>query len=333
MTKPTHAAKPIQGKITVDAALRTFDFYKQGIMALSEAINSDLGKAIVAATSLIHNSQGRVIVSGMGKSGHVGRKIAATLASTGSPAYFVHPSEASHGDLGMIMSQDVLLVLSWSGETAELSNLIAYSRRFQVGLIAISSDINSTLARAADINLILPKVPEACPNNLAPTTSSLLQLAIGDALAITLLESRGFTPNEFQVFHPGGKLGALLTFVHDLMHGIDETPLVKHGTSMSSAIVEMSSKGFGCVGIVGDNGSLIGIITDGDLRRHMRPGLFDAVVDDIMTRAPKTIGSEHLAAEALKTINTSKVQSLFVVEQHKPIGIIRMHDILRAGLA
>ena len=316
----------------IDSALRTLDAGSGGIAALAAAMQDGLGRPFAAAIDLISAARGRVIVSGMGKSGHVGHKIAATLASTGTPAFFVHPAEASHGDLGMVTRDDVILALSWSGETVELKNLIDYSRRFRIGLIAVTVEADSTLGRAADVVLALPSAREACPHNLAPTTSSLMQLALGDALAIALLESRGFTAMDFRDLHPGGRLGAALTFVRDLMHGGSAMPLVARGTPMSDALVEMSSKGFGCVGIV-DGGALVGIITDGDLRRHMRPDLLDERVDAVMTRGPNTVRPDQLASETLEFLNAMKRTVLFVVEGTTPVGIVHMHDLLRAGVA
>src|SRR6516164_8410807 len=258
------------------SGLRTLEAEAGGIAALTAAMQDGLGPAFTAAVDMVRAARGRVIVTGMGKSGHVGNKIAATLSSTGTPAFFVHPAEASHGDLGMITRDDVIMALSWSGETVELKNLIDYSRRHRIGLIAVTVDPGSTLAKAADIVLTLPQAREACPHNLAPTTSSLMQLALGDALAIALLESRGFTAIDFRNLHPGGRLGAALTFIRDLMHGGTEMPLKPVGTKMSDALVEMSAKGFGCVAIADRHDRLVGIITDGDLRRHMRADLLDA---------------------------------------------------------
>src|SRR3974390_3221902 len=260
----------------IGSALRTLEAEAGGINTLAGAIHDGLGSAFVRAVELISAAQGRLIVTGMGKSGHVARKVAATFASTGRPAFFVHPGEASHGDLGMITPDDVIIMLSWSGETSELKDLIAYSRRFRIGLIAVTAAAESTLAAAADIMLLLPAAREACPHNLAPTTSTLMQAALGDALAIALLESRGFTALDFRKLHPGGRLGAMLKFVSNLMHRGDAIPLVALGTSMAEAVVEMSSKGFGCVGIIDAQGNLAGIITDGDLRRHMRRDLLEA---------------------------------------------------------
>jgi arabinose-5-phosphate isomerase len=316
----------------IASVLRTLKVESGGLGALSAAIGTSLGRALIYAVAMIKAARGRVIVSGMGKSGHIGNKIAATLSSTGTPAFFVHPAEASHGDLGMITSDDVIIAMSWSGETAELKNLINYSRRFRIGLIAITADAASTLGKAADIALVLPPAREACPHNLAPTTSSLMQLALGDALAIALLESRGFTALDFRDLHPGGRLGAALTFVRDLMHTGPEMPLKPVGTLMSDAIVEMSAKGWGCVGII-EGGHLIGIITDGDLRRHMRPDLLDARVEDVMTRGPNTVGPDQLAGEALEILNSLKRTVLFVVEGDRAVGLVHMHDLLRAGVA
>src|SRR5262252_1395025 len=317
----------------IDSALRTLEAGSGGIAALAAAMQDGLGRPFASAVDLIRAANGRVVVSGMGKSGHVGHKIAATLASTGTPAFFVHPAEASHGDLGMITRDDVILALSWSGETAELKNLIDYSRRFRIGLIAVTAEADSTLGQAADVALILPQAREACPHNLAPTTSSLMQLALGDALAIALLESRGFTALDFRELHPGGRLGALLAHVRDLMHTGPEMPLKPIGTRMSDAIVEMSTKGWGCVGITDAAGHLVGIITDGDLRRHMRPDRLEAHVENVMTRGPNTVRPDQLASEALEYLNAMKRTVLFVVEGTTPVGIVHMHDLLRAGVA
>jgi arabinose-5-phosphate isomerase len=317
----------------IASALRTLDAEREGVAALAAAMCDALGASFVAAIEKIRGARGRVIVTGMGKSGHIARKIAATLASTGSPAFFVHAAEASHGDLGMITSDDVMLALSWSGETEELKDLTNYSRRFRIGLIAVTGNAESTLGKAADVVLALPAAREACPHNLAPTTSSLMQLALGDALAIALLESRGFTAIDFGVFHPRGKLGAALKFVRDVMHPGDAVPLIERGSPMSEAIVEMSGKGFGCVAVTGRDGKLAGVITDGDLRRHMRPDLLQAPVDDIMTVSPKTVRPDQLAGEALQILNSLKITALIVVESDRPVGIVHFHDLLRAGVA
>ncbi len=317
----------------IDSALRTLDAEAGGIAALVAALQSDLRTPFAAAVDRIGNAKGRLIVTGLGKSGHIGRKIAATFASTGTPAFFVHAAEASHGDLGMITADDVILALSWSGEQPEMKNLVTYAKRFRIPVIAMTADRESTLSKAADVALTLPKAREACPHNLAPTTSSLMLLALGDALAIALLEGRGFTSVDFSVLHPGGKLGALLKYTRDLMHAGDAVPLKPLGTKMSDALVEMSSKGFGCVGITDARGHIVGIVTDGDLRRHMRADLMTAVVDEVMTKNPKTIGRDLLAGEVLEILNSSKITALIVTDANKPVGIVHLHDLLRAGVA
>jgi arabinose-5-phosphate isomerase len=333
MSAPDANAVEDAGSALIASALRTLEAEREGIAALAACMCGTLGAAFVAAVEKIRKSRGRVIVTGMGKSGHIARKIAATLASTGSPAFFVHAAEASHGDLGMITSDDVMLVLSWSGETEELKDLINYSRRFRIQLIAVTVSAESTLGKAADVVLALPAAREACPHNLAPTTSSLMQLALGDALAIALLESRGFTALDFGVLHPRGKLGAALKFVRDVMHPGQAVPLIARGAPMSEAIVEMSAKGFGCVAVVGRDGKLAGVITDGDLRRHMRPDLLQVPVDEVMTVAPKVVRPDQLAGEALALLNTSKITALIVAEAERPVGIVHFHDLLRAGVA
>jgi arabinose-5-phosphate isomerase len=330
-------AKPVPDRANeaVKSALRTLDAEGSGIAALSAALEGSLGVAFTAAVDLIRNAKGRVIITGLGKSGHVARKIAATFASTGTPAFFVHAAEAGHGDLGMITPDDVIVALSWSGEQPEMKNLVNYSSRFGIPMIAVTANAASSLGQAAEIVLQLPNAREACPHNLAPTTSSLMQAAIGDALAIALLEGRGFTALEFANFHPGGKLGAMLKSVRDIMHTGDAIPVKPLGAKMSDALVEMSSKGFGCVCIVDASGEIAGIITDGDLRRHMRPDLMTANVDGVMTKNPRTIPPGMLAAEMLETINSSKpaVTVLIVAEGKKPVGIVHLHDVLRAGVA
>jgi arabinose-5-phosphate isomerase len=336
MSKPSSTERPTstRGGDLIASAVRTLEAEAGGITTLSAAIHDGLGRAFIAAVELISRASGRLIVTGMGKSGHVGRKIAATFASTGTPAFFVHPSEASHGDLGMITPDDVIMALSWSGETAELKDLIDYSRRFRIGLIGVTSAADSTLGRAADVVLVLPQAREACPHNLAPTTSTLMQAALGDALAVALLESRGFTAVDFGKFHPGGRLGARLKFVRDIMHTGGEIPLAAVGTRMSQAIDEMTAKNFGCVGITDERGVLVGIITDGDLRRHL--GVADVLhldVEAVMTRKPKTVRPDQLASEAMEILNSSKITALIVAEAGKPVGIVHFHDLLRAGVA
>lgn len=317
----------------IASALRTVETETSGLASLGDALRGGLGVAFSQAVTAIAGSSGRVIVTGMGKSGHVGRKIAATLASTGTPAHFVHPGEASHGDLGMIRAEDVILALSWSGETAELADIVGYSRRFGVTLVGMTSNPDSALGRQADVALILPRSTEACPNGLAPTTSTTMQLALGDALAVALLEARGFGATDFLVFHPGGKLGALLKQVRSIMHQGERLPVVPVGTAMTSAVAEMSAKGFGCVVVVDASGRLAGIITDGDLRRHMGADLPSRRVDDVMNRAPRTVAPDLLLAEALKIVETRKITSLIVAEDDRPVGLVHVMDLLRMGAA
>jgi arabinose-5-phosphate isomerase len=335
-------SKPLATKVpgadrngAVASALRTLDAGVSGVSALAAALQGPLGASFAETVDIIRQARGRVIVTGLGKSGHVARKIAATLASTGTPAFFVHAAEAGHGDLGMITPDDVIIALSWSGEQQEMKNLVNYSSRFAIPMIAVTSNATSSLGEAARIVLELPKAREACPHNLAPTTSSLMQAAIGDALAIALLEGRGFTALEFANFHPGGKLGAMLKFVRDIMHVGEAIPVKPLGAKMSDALVEMSSKGFGCVCIVDRHGDIAGIITDGDLRRHMRPDLMTALVDEVMTANPRTIPPGTLATEMLETLNSQQpaVTVLIVAEANKPVGIVHVHDVLRAGVA
>jgi arabinose-5-phosphate isomerase len=333
MTSPQPKSPKPQQSPLIASALRTLENERDAVGALAVAMCDGLGAQFVAAVETIRGARGRTIVTGMGKSGHVGRKIAATLASTGTPAFFVHAADASHGDLGMITSDDVMLALSWSGETEELTELINYSRRFRIALIAITGKADSTLGKAADVVLALPDIREACPHNLAPTTSALMQLALGDALAIALLESRGFTAIDFGVFHPRGKLGAALKFVRDIMHSGTAVPLIRRGAPMSEAIVEMTTKGLGCVAVVEASGRLAGVITDGDLRRHMRADLLSVSVDDVMTMTPKTVRPDQLASEALQLLNALKITALFVAEADRPVGIVHFHDLLRAGVA
>jgi arabinose-5-phosphate isomerase len=320
----------------VVSALRTLELERAGLAALAAALDGPLGQALAKAVDLIVAAPGRVIVSGMGKSGHVARKIAATLASTGVPAHYVHPAEASHGDLGMIQTQDVIFALSWSGETPELADLITYAGRFRIPLIGMSSRENSALIRAADLGFVLPAAEEACPNGLAPTTSTTMQMAMGDALAVALLDARGFTAQDFRVFHPGGKLGARLSLVRDVMHRGEALPLVPASARMGEAVLEISTKGFGCVGVV-EGGRLVGIVTDGDLRRHMRADLMALPVEAVMTRDPRSIAPDALAAVALDMMTARgarKIMALFVVDgEGAPCGLVHMHDLLRIGVA
>jgi arabinose-5-phosphate isomerase len=313
----------------LSSARRTLATEIDGLQSLSAA----LGDSFEQAVTVLSEISGRVIVSGMGKSGHIGAKIVATMASTGTPAQFVHPGEASHGDLGMIASGDVVLALSWSGETAELANLIDYAKRFSIPLIALTSRADSLLGRQADICITLPKSVEACPNGLAPTTSTTMQLALGDALAVALLEKRKFTPADFKNFHPGGKLGAGLVLVQDLMFTGAELPLVPVGTRMDEALIVMTEKSFGCLGIQTPENTLAGIISDGDLRRHMSADLLVQNVEDIMTLTPVTISPDLVSGEALKIMNDRNIQCLFVCENDTPKGLVRILDLLRIGVA
>ena len=313
----------------LQSARRVLKLEAEGIAAL----DASLGDRFIGALDILFAAKGRVIVTGMGKSGHVARKIAATLASTGTAAQFVHPGEASHGDLGMILPADVVLALSNSGETSELRDLLEYTRRFGIPLIAITSRANSTLDEMADITLLLPPTPEACPMGLAPTTSTTVSLALGDALAVALLERKGFSPQDFHVLHPGGRLGQSLLRVADLMHAGDSMPVCGIDMSMAEAIPYMTAKSFGCVGVVGDDGKLAGVVTDGDLRRHMEDGLLERRCGDVMSPEPKTIRPQALAVEALALMNLHSITGLFVVEDGQPVGIIHIHDCLRAGIA
>lgn len=311
-------------------ALRVIREEAEALGALADGLDG-----FEAAVGLLAAATGRVVVSGMGKSGHVARKVAATLASTGTPAQWVHPAEASHGDLGMMLRGDVVLAFSNSGETPELADLVAHTRRFAIPLIAVAGGARSSLVRQADARLLLPPVPEACGLGFVPTTSTAMMLALGDALAVALMEARGFTPDHFRAFHPGGRLGARLARVRDLMHRGEALPLAGEGTPMPEALVAMTGKGFGVLGVLDDAGRLAGIVTDGDLRRHMA-GLLDRTAGAVMTPAPRTIAPDALAEEALGVMNAHRITSLFVVEPRDPggevQGLVHVHDCLRAGL-
>lgn len=324
--EPTTATQDA-GLRDLESARRVLRLEGEGIGALADS----LGESFIAALDYLHNVQGRVVVTGMGKSGHVGRKIAATMASTGTPAQYVHPGEASHGDLGMVTPLDVVLALSNSGETSELRDLLEYTRRRSIPLIAITGRAGSTLDEMADVTLLLPTVPEACPMGLAPTTSTTNSLALGDALAVALLERKGFSPQDFQIFHPGGKLGQSLLRVVDLMHEGAAVPLCGIDTPMKEAILIITAKSFGCVGVVDANGQLAGVVTDGDLRRHMESDLLGQTAGAVMTPNPKSIRPQALAAEAVALMNRHSITGLFVVENGKPQGILHIHDCLRAG--
>jgi arabinose-5-phosphate isomerase len=322
------AADPVLG-----SALRTVATERGGLDALADALAGPLSAPFAAAVAAIGQATGRVIVTGMGKSGHVGRKIAATLASTGTAAYFVHPAEASHGDLGMIQRDDVIVALSWSGESVELADIVSYARRFRVTLVGVTSKADSALGRGASICLALPRALEACPNGLAPTTSTTMQLVLGDALAVALLEAKGFGATDFLVFHPGGKLGAQLKQVASIMHVGSALPIARVGSPAGDAIREMSAKGFGCVLVLDDEGLLAGIITDGDLRRHLSPTLADDPVEAVMTSGPRTISPDTLIASALEIIETRRITALIVAEGRRPVGLVHVMDLLRVGAA
>lgn len=314
----------------LDIARRVIRTEADGLAQLAEGLGSEFAQAV----ELMLGARGRVIVSGMGKSGHVARKIAATLASTGTPAQFVHPAEASHGDLGMLTPNDVLLMLSNSGETPELGDMIAYSRRFGIPMIGVASRAESTLLKQSDVAITLPRAAEACGTGVVPTTSTTMTLALGDALAVALMEHRQFQPEDFRNFHPGGKLGAQLSRVRDLMHIGEALPLVSGSAPMSDTLLEVSSKGFGVVGVTDVDGLLSGIITDGDLRRHME-GLLSLTAADVMTRNPRTIGPDALAEAAVGVMNERKITCLFVVDPDLPgraVGLLHIHDCLRVGL-
>ncbi|RED46197.1 KpsF/GutQ family sugar-phosphate isomerase [Aestuariispira insulae] len=318
-----------QAELDVEAGRKVLARESDAIKQLADSLNGEFSRAI----TLFSTITGRVIVSGMGKSGHIGRKIAASMASTGTPAQYVHPGEASHGDLGMITHDDAILAISNSGETNELRDLLEYAKRSKIPLVAITSRPDSTLASYSDIALILPDEPEAGELRLAPTTSTAMTLALGDALTIALLERKGFTPEKFHNFHPGGKLGRQLQRVSDLMHSIGETPLTSRDTRMQDAIVIMAEKPFGCVGVVDSQGRLQGIVTDGDLRRHMSPDLLDKAVGDIMKSNPITTSPDALAMEVIGMMNEKKIGAIFVTEGDKAVGIAHLHDFLRAGIS
>ena len=333
MQKTPHLSSIPLGAQWRASARRALVIETEGMQQLIEALEGPLGDAFAKSVQVIRQARGRVVMTGMGKSGHIARKIAATLASTGTPASFVHPAEASHGDLGMITPDDVIIMISNSGESPELRDILTYSRRFSVPLIAITSVPNSSLGKEADIVLPLPRAREACPNGLAPTTSTLLQLALGDALAMALLEDKGFSALDFRKFHPGGKLGAQLKHVRDIMHPREELPLGPEALPMSDVLIVMTTRSYGCFGVVDEQDRLAGIVTDGDLRRNMTPDLLKRSAGSVMTRAPKTISPDALASEALAQLNDLKITSLFVIDaEQRPVGLVHIHDLLRIGL-
>lgn len=315
----------------ITSARRTIDKEVEALKMMEDGLDESLSNAL----DILQNIKGRVIVTGMGKSGHIGSKIAATMASTGTPSFFVHPGEASHGDLGMLTQDDAVIAISNSGETKELSDIIIYCKRYGIPLISMTKNPDSALGRAGDVLLKLPNDGEACPLGLAPTSSTTATLVLGDVLCVALLERKGFTKTDFRQRHPGGKLGSFLQKVSDLMHKGDEVPLVNENTMMQEALLIMTSKMLGCVGIVNADGKLAGIITDGDLRRCLAPDVLSKKVSEVMTRNPKTITADVLAVEALNLMNnTGKgITQLFVIDQQKPVGVIHLHDCLRAGVA
>jgi arabinose-5-phosphate isomerase len=313
----------------LESAARVLRLESAGLHALAACLDQSFSRAL----DIIEAIDGRVVVTGMGKSGHIARKIASTLASTGTPALYVHPGEASHGDLGMIDQRDAVFALSYSGETPELSDLVEYTRRFKIPLIAVTGRAESALNSAADIVLQLPDSEEACPMGLAPTTSTTVMLALGDAIAVALMNRKGFTVDEFRLRHPGGQLGKRLLKVSDIMHGREDMPMVAPETVMSDVLLEMTKKSFGCVGVSADGETLAGIITDGDLRRHMSGDLVSRAAREVMTAGPRTIEPDALASEALQIMNDRKITTLFVVENDRLCGILHIHDCLRAGVA
>ena len=323
------AALDIVEHADLAAARRVVSQESRALARLSESLT----ERFVVATEILAATRGRIVVSGMGKSGHIANKMAATFASTGAPALFVHPAEASHGDLGMITDADTLLMLSNSGETPELADLVNYGKRFRIPLVAIVGRAPSTLAEAATVALDLPNEPEAGTLGLAPTTSTIMMLALGDALAVALLERKGLTADDFKIYHPGGKLGRRLVRVADIMHAGDDLPLVPADTAMAEALIVMTAKRLGCVGAVDGDGTLAGIVTDGDLRRHMDAQLLQRSVCEVMTTDPITIHAGALGAEAVHLMNRCQITSLFVTEERRPVGVVHVHDCLRAGLA
>ncbi len=324
---PSPVSQAAEGK-DILSARRVLEMEADGLRDLA----TGLGAVFVNVLDILSGIEGRIIVSGMGKSGHIANKIAATLASTGSPSFFVHPGEASHGDLGMITKADAVLALSNSGETSELADLVAYCKRFEIPLVAMTSRRGSTLDSAATASLVLPPAPEACPMGLAPTTSTTLMLALGDAIAVALLERKNFSPADFRTFHPGGKLGLKLLKVRDLMHSGDELPTAPGDISMAEAILTITAKRFGCVAIVDADGRFEGVITDGDLRRHMAPDFLTHQAKAVMTPNAQTIGPNALASEAVAIMNAKSITNLFVVENARIVGILHIHDCLRAGV-
>jgi arabinose-5-phosphate isomerase len=319
---------------TLASALKTIRIEREALDILAKALhNSELGHAFEETVSTIVSTSGRLIVTGMGKSGLIARKIAATMTSTGTPSAFIHPGEASHGDLGMITRDDVVLAITWSGETVELGDIIAYCHRFRITLIVATSQANSTAARAADICVLLPQVDEACPNQLAPTSSTTVQAVLGDALAVALIEERGFSKNDFLTFHPGGRLGAQLITVERLMGTGDEIPTVTLGATLMDAAIEMSRKRYGSTAVVDDRDNLMGAFTDGDLRRSFASNRLDEAISKHMTPNPLSVSASTLSTEALRIMNENAITVLFVCDGTRLVGALHLHDVLRAGVA
>ena len=309
-------------------ARKVLELETNGLKGLSKSLDG----TFIEVIDVLQKIKGRVVVSGMGKSGHVARKISSTLASTGIPSFFVHPGEASHGDLGMIDNDDAVIAISNSGETPEMSNLVAYTRRFKIPLVVVTSKHRSSMAEQADFILLLPEVEEACPMGLAPTTSTIMAMALGDTIAVVLMERLGFTVDDFKLRHPGGQLGKRLLKVSDIMHDGDAVPITTGDKLMSEVLPEMTSKSFGCIAIVDAKNYILGIITDGDLRRHMADNILGLRADQVMTENPKTIRPKALASEAVMVMNESQITNLFVADDNKIVGVIHIHDCLRAGV-
>lgn len=328
MAVSSRSAKAKSAKHDIEVGRRVLAVETAGLTALAKVLDG----SYVRALDLMSAARGRVVVSGIGKSGHIASKIAATLASTGTPAQYVNAADASHGDLGMITPEDVVLVLSNSGETVELSDLVAYTKLHRIPLIAVTGRAGSSLDKAADVSLVLPEIQEACSMNLAPTTSTTMMLALGDALSVSLLERKGFSPDDFNTLHPGGQLARRFLRLDQVMHTGEEIPLANGDTVMSEVLITMTAKRFGCVGVTDDKARLIGIVTDGDLRRHMAGQLLIRKARDIMTKGPLTLPPDKLAASALGLMNERSITSIFVVEDKIPIGIVHIHDLLRAGI-
>ncbi len=313
----------------IASAKKTIEAEIKALKVMEETLGEDLSKAL----DLMQHAKGRVIVTGMGKSGHIGKKIAATMASTGTPSFFVHPGEASHGDLGMLTESDVVLAISNGGESKELSDILVFCKRYGIPLISVTKNPDSSLGRAGDVLLKLPNAPEACPLGLAPTSSTTATLVLGDILAVALLERKGFSKTDYQARHPGGKLGSVLRKVSDLMHGGDAMPVVEETASMEKTLLTMTSKMLGCVAVVDKNGDLSGLITDGDLRRFISADMFNKKITDLMTKNPVTVGKDTLIAEALNIMDGKEISQLVVKEGTKPVGVLHLHDCLKVGAA